>query len=138
SYTGTLAIVDEADLVPDLDKLLRSVKPTIDARGRLLLVSRADKGQPESAFNRIYRAAVAAGSDWHPVFLPWNARPDRDAAWYEAQKRDIRARTGALDDLFEQYPATDAEALAPRSLDKRLPAEWLQQCYRPQEPVTGP
>jgi hypothetical protein len=130
--------VDEADLVPDLDKLLRSVKPTIDARGRLLLVSRADKGQPESAFKRIYRAAVAGGSDWRPIFLPWSARPDRDAAWYEAQKRDIRARTGALDDLFEQYPATDAEALAPRSLDKRLPGHWLQQCYRPQEPVSGP
>jgi hypothetical protein len=138
SYTGTLAVVDEADLVPDLDRLLRSVKPTIDARGRLLLVSRADKGQPESAFKRIYQTARAGGTDWHPVFLPWDARPDRDAAWYEAQKRDIRARTGALDDLFEQYPATDAEALAPRSLDKRLPAEWLQQCYRPQEPVTGP
>jgi hypothetical protein len=138
SYTATLAIVDEADLVPDLDKLLRSVKPTIDAAGRLLLVSRADKGQPESAFKRIYRGAVAGTSDWAPVFLPWNARPDRDAAWYEAQKRDILARTGAPDDLFEQYPATDAEALAPRSLDKRLPAEWLRQCYRPQEPLTGP
>jgi hypothetical protein len=43
-----------------------------------------------------------------------------------------------LDDLHEQYPATDAEALAPRSLDKRLPAEWLQRCYRPQEPLPGP
>jgi hypothetical protein len=34
-----------------------------------------------------------------------------------------------LDDLHEQYPATDAEALAPRSLDKRIPAVWLQQCH---------
>jgi len=33
SYTATLAIVDEADLVPDLDRLMRSVKPTIDAGG---------------------------------------------------------------------------------------------------------
>src|SRR5262249_49599468 len=67
--------------------------------------------------------------------LPWHARPDRDAAWYESQRADVLARTGAPDDLFEQYPATEAEALAPRSLDKRLPAEWLQRCYRPQAPA---
>jgi hypothetical protein len=136
SYTATLAVVDEADLVPDLDGLLRAVKPTTDAAGRLLLISRADKARPESAFKRIYRAARAGESDWAPIFLPWDARPDRDAAWYEAQRRDVLARTGALDDVFEQYPASDAEALAPRSLDKRLPAAWLQQCYRPQAPVT--
>ncbi|HEV3448044.1 MAG TPA: hypothetical protein VG099_25620, partial [Gemmataceae bacterium] len=34
SYSATLAVVDEADLVPDLDRLLRAVKPTIDAGGR--------------------------------------------------------------------------------------------------------
>src|SRR5262249_31323418 len=137
SYTAALAIVDEADLVPDLDGLLRAVKPTVDANGRLLLISRADKGRPESPFKRIYRAARAGESDWAPIFLPWHARPDRDAAWYEAQRRDVLARTGWLDDLHEQYPATDAEALAPRSADKRLPAEGLTKCYRPAPPV-GP
>jgi hypothetical protein len=130
SYTATLAIVDEADLIPDLDALLRAVKPTVDSsKGRLILVSRANKSEPESAFKRIYRAAQAGGSDWHPVFLPWHARPDRDPSWYEAQRRDIRDRTGSLDDLHEQYPASDAEALAARSLNKRLPAEWLLDCY---------
>jgi hypothetical protein len=43
SYTATLAVVDEADLGPDLDRLLRAVKPTIDGGGRLVLLSRADK-----------------------------------------------------------------------------------------------
>jgi hypothetical protein len=134
SYTATLAIVDEADLVPDLDRLLRSVKPTIDAAGRLLLISRSDKARPESPFKRMYRAACAAGSDWQAVFLPWSARPDRDAAWYEAQKRDVLNRTGAVDDLFEQYPNTDTEALAGRTLDKRIAPAWLEQCYREQAP----
>jgi hypothetical protein len=138
SYTGTLAVVDEADLVPDLDRLLRAVKPTTDAAGRLFLISRADKGEPESPFKRLYRAAAVGESDWAPIFLPWSARPDRDAAWYEAQKRDVLARTGALDDLFEQYPATADEALAPRSQDKRFSIEWLRQCYRPQAPLSGP
>jgi hypothetical protein len=31
--------------------------------------------------------------------------------------------------LWAQYPATPEEALAPRSLDKRLPFKWLKQCY---------
>jgi hypothetical protein len=138
SYTATLAIVDEADLVPDLDRLMRAVKPTIDGGGRMVLLSRADKTRPLSPFKRIYEGARQGQNEWVPVFLPWHARPDRDAAWYEAQRQDILARTGAVDDLHEQYPATDAEALAPRSLDKRLPAEWLKKCYQPQGPFSGP
>jgi hypothetical protein len=130
SYTGTLAVIDEADLLPDLGKLLRSVKPTIDGGGRLVLLSRPDKSKPESPFKRIYRAARAGSNGWSPLFLPWDAHPERDQAWYEAQRRDVLARTGSLDDLHEQYPATEAEALAPRSLDKRIPSDWLQRCYR--------
>src|SRR5262249_8760827 len=68
--------------------------------------------------------------------LPWQARPDRDRGWYEAQRHDVLARTGSPDDLAELYPATDAEALAPRMLDKRIPATWLQQCFVEQPPLT--
>ena len=57
-------------------------------------------------------------------------RPARDAAWYAAQQADVLSRTGSLDDLHEQYPATDTEALSPRTLDKRIPPDWLEQCYR--------
>jgi hypothetical protein len=138
SYTATLAVVDEADLVPDLDRLMRAVKPTIDGGGRMILLSRADKTKPLSPFKRIYEGARQGQTGWASVFLPWHARPDRNTSWYASQEADIRARTGALDDLFEQYPATDVEALAPRSLDKRLPAEWLRKCYQPREPLAGP
>jgi hypothetical protein len=129
SYTATLAIVDEADLVPDLGRLMRAVKPTIDGGGRMILLSRADKSAPNSEFKRTYRAAKAGDSPWSPIFLPWHVRPSRDAAWYDAQRRDVLGRTGALDDLHEQYPATDVEALSPRSLDKRIPAAWLDAVY---------
>jgi hypothetical protein len=139
SYTATLAVVDEADLVPDLDRLMRAVKPTIDAGGRMVLLSRADKAKPLSPFKRVYDGARKGLNGWAPVFLPWHARPDRDANWYDAQRRDVLARTGALDDLHEQYPATDDEALAARSLDKRLPVEALKRCYREAAPVApGP
>lgn len=135
SYAATLALVDEADLVPDLNRLLRRVKPSIDAGGRIMLVSRSDKANPESEFKRIYRAAKSNKTDWRAMFLPWSVRPGRTPEWYAAQCRDALANTGSLDDVHEQYPATDAEALAPRSLDKRLPASWLQACYRETPPV---
>jgi hypothetical protein len=126
SYTASLAIVDEADLVPDLTKLLSAVKPTIDGGGRLILLSRADKSRPQSPFKKIYTAARQGQTGWVSVFLPWSARPDRDAAWYAAQHADILHRTGASDELHEQYPASDTEALAPRALDKRIAPSWLQ------------
>jgi hypothetical protein len=135
SYTATLAVVDEADLCPDLDRLMRAVKPTIDGGGRMILLSRADKSKPNSPFKRIYHAARQQLNGWLAIFLPWSARPDRDASWYDEQRRDVLARTGGLDDLSEQYPETDTEALSPRSMDKRLPAGWLQQCYAEQAPL---
>lgn len=135
SYTATLAIVDEADLVPNLNSLMRSVKPTIDAGGRMILVSRSDKSKPGSEFKRIYRAARKGLNGWAPVFLPWDVRPSRDAAWYRAQRDDILSRTGSDDDLHEQYPATDVEALAPRTLDKRIAAPWLEQCFEELTPM---
>lgn len=128
SYTATLAIVDEADFCPDLEDVLLAVKPAIDAGGHMALVSTADKKAPISPFKQLYRAARVGAGDWHAVFLPWGARPDRTEKWYETQKREIMARSGTLDGLYQEYPATDTQALAPNELDKRVPAEWLAQC----------
>jgi hypothetical protein len=101
-------------------------------------LSRVDKGKPQSSFKKIYSAAKQGKNAWAGVFLPWSARPDRDAAWFEEQRRDSLSRTGALDNLHEQYPSTDAEALAPRSLDKRIPPAWLAKCYHELTPLADP
>lgn len=129
SYTATLAIIDEADHVPDLAKMLNAIKPTVDAGGRLILLSTVDKAQPESPFKQIYRVARQGQNSYRPVFHGWRAAPYRTDAWYEEKRRTILAQTGALDDLHQEYPASDIEALSPRSLDKRIPATWLQQCF---------
>ena len=129
SYAGTLAIVDEADLVPDLDKLMRSVQPTIADSGKIFLVSRVDKNTPDSPFKNIYKGAKAHKNGWAGVFLPWYARPDRTKAWYESQKRDSLSRTSAEDALWEQYPATDKQALAPPTLDRRFNYMVVDECY---------
>ena len=61
SYTGTLAIVDKADVIPDLSRLMRSVKPTIDGGGKMILLSRPDKFAPDSPFKRI---GSPRGENW--------------------------------------------------------------------------
>lgn len=135
SYVSTLAIVDEADLTPDLNEMMRAVKPTIEMGGKFILLSRSNKSQPDSEFKRIYKAAKAGESPWYPVFLPWMAHPVRDRAWYNEQKRDITSRTGSVDDLYEQYPETDVQALAAKILDKRIPPMWLEVCFEKLKPL---
>lgn len=135
SYTGSRVIMDEADFMQDLDAALNAVKPTVDAGGQLAMISTVDKSRPESPFKRIYRAAKRGKTEWHAIFLPWHARPGRTPEWYAAQLADVQARTGALDDLHQEYPATDTEALAPRSLDKRIAPMWIEACYVEMEPL---
>lgn len=129
SYTATLAIVDEADLIPDLDRLMNAVKPTIDGGGQMVLLSRSNKDEPNSAFKRMFVSASRGLSPWTSVFIPWFARPTRTQEWYDEQKADVLSRTGSLDDLFQQYPATPEEALMARTLDKRFPSSWLTAAY---------
>lgn len=135
-YTFSLLIADEADFQENLPSFMRATKPAIDAGGRMILLSTSDKGKPGSLFKKIYRAAKKRANLWHSLFLPWHARPGRSARWYSAQKRDTLANTGALDDLHQEYPATDTEALAPRSLDKRIPSTWIENCYREEDGQT--
>lgn len=134
-YTFSFILADEADFQPDLPEFMRAVKPTIDAGGRMVLLSTADKGDPASLFKMIYRAAKQKANEWLSLFLPWTARPGRDLAWYRAQKRDALANTGTLDDVHQEYPATDTQALAPRVLGKRIPGTWLEQCYVWMDPL---
>lgn len=136
SYTASLVIIDEADLLQRLDDLLESLKPTVADGGRMILVSRSDKGKPESPFKKIYRAAKAdPKGHWRPVFLPWHARPDRTQEWFVAERQAALSETGSLDGFSGNYPETDAEALSPRTMDKRIPAVWLQRCYRETAPI---
>lgn len=137
-YTFSLAIVDEADFQPDLPRLLTAVEPTVDMGGRMWLISSSNKDIPESRFKAIYRVAQREDKSsvdaYYPIFLPWHARPGRTPEWYEVQKAKCLAETGALDDIGGEYPATDTEALAPRTLDKRIPAIWIEACYVAQRP----
>lgn len=131
SYTAQIALCDEFDLDENQDKLLEAVGPTVIESGQLILLSRVDKDKPLSAFKRMYQQAKAGAlAGWRAIFLPWQARPGRDAAWHAAREAESLAKDGTLDAVQAQYPATDVEALSQRSGNKRLPGAWLVQCFR--------
>jgi len=135
SYTATSVLVDEADLIMNFDHLMKAVKPTVDGGGFMTLLGRSDKSRPASGFKRVYRAARKGVVPWYPIFLPWYVHPNRDQVWYEEQKRDILERTGSLDDLHEQYPATEDEALRASQKGKRFAEQWLEQCFTESMPI---
>ena len=135
SYTATFAIIDEADLVSNLNQLLNRVKPTIDAGGKLVMISRVEKAKPQTLFKNIYKAAKQGANEWASVFLAWHVHPGRTQDWYDKQCRDALENEGTLDSVYEQYPATDLEALAARTLDKRFAPKWLKQCYIERQPI---
>lgn len=140
SYTADFVIVDEADLVRDLDALLSGAKPTIDNGGKLAMLSRVDKSKPDSPFKRVYRSAIEGQASeegsYHPIFLPWWTRPGRDVNWFKRVKAEIERRTGAIDELYANYPETPEQALAGRIQDKRLPMIWLEAAYEPLKPLS--
>lgn len=138
SYTATMALLDEADFVPNLNEVLNALKPTIDAGGKMVMVSTPDKTQPMSPFKQIFRAALKEENNYLPIFLPWNARPSRTISWYHRIAKDMRSQNGSNDDLWQEYPATVEEALAPRQLDKRISQEWVARCSQLMEPIEEP
>lgn len=137
SNNARRVLVDEADLIRTLSDLLDSLEPTInDGSSQLWMISRSLKRLPNSTFKRIYREAKGdPQSPWDCIFFPWSVRPDRDAAWYEARCKSALAKDGSLDSVHGNYPASDAEALAPPTLGKRLPSTHLVPVYTESRPL---
>lgn len=126
SYSASTVFVDEADLVPDLNRVISASKPTVDAGGQMILLSKVNKRRGDSPFVSCF----GDNSGWTQFFAPWWARPDRTQAWYDETRHESLNRTRSLDELWENYPASIAEALAAATSDKRMDAAWLTQCFR--------
>lgn len=135
SRTGTIAVIDEAEKMEPtsiFEKLLTDVKPTVDAGGRLVILSTSDKSKPQSAFKKIYRKARDGENDYKAIFHGWRSRPERDDAWYAGKVRDAVN----MDSIHQEYPATDEEALRPGATDKRFDPEQIERCHQKNEPLS--
>ena len=132
SYTATLVIIDEADFIQWIKQLITAVKPTIDAGGKMVLLSTANKDAPDSEYKRIWSDAFEGLSNYHPIFLPWSAHPERNETWYSNIKLEY-----TTDDLYQEYPATPQQALAPRLAAKRFHPDIIDKCTSQAENLTA-
>lgn len=141
SFTFKYLLFDEFDRFPDAKKLMENVKPTADAAGSQMIIgSIADKDVPKSPHKNIYTAAKKGDNDWFAIFMPWTARPGRDLAWYLRIWHEALIAAGgdvaaAKDDIWQQYPGNDMEALAPRQQGKRVPYSLIQRVYIEKRPL---
>jgi hypothetical protein len=56
-------------------------------------------------FHRTWVGAERGENGYRAIFLPWWMHPERDAAWYEAQRKSMEAWQ-----LAQEYPSTPGEA----------------------------
>lgn len=139
SRTVTDVVVDEADLIVDLDDLLARAEPTLGTKGQLIVIGRAVKDKPNSAFKRLYVHAKKGEGRWNKaIFIAWFEHPGRTKEWKAALDKETLERTGTLDYVHEHYPEKDTDALSARSLDKRVPPDWIRQIYQEAYPQPLP
>jgi hypothetical protein len=118
SFTASLAILDEAAHQQWGGKLYAAMKPTIDAGGKLFVVSSANGA--DGFFDKLWKKAESGVSTFRAIFLPWWSRPGRDQAWYDAQVAD----STDPDLIKQEYPNTSIEAFV-SSGRTRFHASWV-------------
>ena len=115
-YTASLIILDEFAKNENASKLYTAVKPTIDGGGKMIILSTANGAG--NLFHEMVTKAQAGASRFAFRFLPWQARPGRDAAWYAEVEAD--AVDSSL--MKQEYPATPDEAFEATEVDSFLPS----------------
>jgi len=105
SLTAALAILDEWAFMQWPKETLAAVKPTIDAGGKLFIISSAD-GQG-SEYHQHWIAAEAGANGYTAVFLPWQARPDRGLGWRDQKIVEANGDTASV---LREYPENPLEA----------------------------
>lgn len=131
SFTASLVIADEFAFLQWPDTLYTAMKPTVDGGGQLIILSTA--GGENNLFHALWKEAAKGASRFRPIFLPWQARPDRDADWYAQVEAD------AVSPLLvqQEYPATPEEAFVSTGGERFLPAiGWWDNCYEMLPPLT--
>ena len=113
--TGSLVILDEFGKMRFANKTYTSVMPTINDGGKIIIIGTytSDYG---ALLKKLWDDSDARRNTFRPQFIPWNARPGRDAAWY------ARTEANAVSSAFhrQEYPATPAEAFTDTATDEHF------------------
>jgi hypothetical protein len=112
--TATLVLWDEAALAEYQEDAFRTLLPTTDAGGSMVIFSTARGGHNQ--FARLYRDGEAGRSQFKAIFHPWhvsrfmNPKADLniiDDSIYELKKRDMSSEPWRF---YAEYPSSSEEA----------------------------
>jgi hypothetical protein len=112
--TATLVLWDEAALAEYQEDAFRTLLPTTDAGGSMVIFSTARGGYNQ--FARVYRDAERNESQFVPIFHPWHASRfmnpkaelnEIDNSLYELKKRDMSNEPWRF---YAEYPSSSEEA----------------------------
>jgi hypothetical protein len=123
AFTGSLLILDELAKNANADDIWTAAQPTINDGGEVVIISTA-KGR-DNLYHRLWQRAEAGESGLHPIFIPWHARPGRDAEWYARTASDAVSMAHHM----QEYPATPDEAFQALAESPFLPSmTWWDAC----------
>ncbi len=106
-FTGSLVLLDEWAFMKWPKDTLTAVKPTIDAGGKLWIISSADG--MGTTYHQHYNAAKVGTNGYTAIFLPWSARPDRGPDW---RNQKVIESGGDIQTIKREYPENDIEAFS--------------------------
>jgi hypothetical protein len=103
--TATLVVLDEFALMEDPENTYRTILPTTDAGGRLIIISTARGAYNQ--FAKLYRAAKQNQNQFVPLFQPWHSSRLITMEEYESKRRDFLSEPWLF---YAEYPSSDTEA----------------------------
>jgi len=125
--TAGLVIHDESDFHPYYETNLSHTRATIaDIKGQLVSVSTVNKTEPDSYFKRHWKAAYNRENGFKALFYPYNVRPNRDEAFYQALVKENETTPWVVE---ANYPRTWQEALSPQSAQSCFNKDVLQKLW---------
>tara|TARA_Y100000310_G_C20694843_1_gene824890 strand:+ start:1429 stop:2955 length:1527 start_codon:yes stop_codon:yes gene_type:complete len=139
--TATLIVQDEAEKHEYLEENMAAILPAVSAGAQMIMGSTVKKDKMISGFKETYRDSP--GNGWKRLFFPWNARPSRDADWYQREKEAMPSTLLMDPELYmeQEFPGSDTEALAPSKVmgafDQARLKEMLDDVKEP-EKTLGP
>ena len=86
----SLLVIDEAAHVEGLSELWMGLYPTLSTGGRCIALSTPNG--VGNWFHKVYTEAEQGMNDFTHTKLMWDVHPDRDAAWFEKETKNMSAR----------------------------------------------
>jgi len=124
----TLVVVDEWAFLENPADAWASIEPIADIGGQVIGLSTANGAG--TFYHQMWTKATTGSSEFHPIFYPWNAVPERNDDWYESKKNSLLPWQ-----LAQEYPSDPEEAFI-RSGNPVFDIDVLRAMPR-RDPVCG-